>query len=618
MFLKQIIKKDKQGKREYVYYRLCESYRIDNKTRHRNLMSLGALDELASSAERKTLADRLEQLSNGQTDLFVYHVSDNVEKLAQNFYKQLRSKLQIRLDKVDIVPAQEESEKHYAHVDLNSIEHDDAREVGAEWLCLQALQELKIDEFLQSLGWAQDQINTSLLHIISKAVYPCSELKTSQWISENSAVSDIIFNQHLNISRHQLYKSSLRIYAAKDNIEQHLSTKTNELFDFQDKIILYDLTNTYFEGRKQGSTLAKFGRSKEKRSDAKLLALALVVNCEGFVKYSRIYSGNIADPTTLAATIESISKNTSFTSRKPTVVIDAGIATEDNLKMLKENEYDYLCVTRSKLKDYNISAGTSKIEVFDNRDQLIEIQKVNKEGETDQFLYVRSQMKAKKEVSMQEHYSSRYEDELKNLSASIHKKGGTKKTEKVWERLGRVKERYSAANKHYSINVKSDKGIAVSITWERNKIKAAPTEGVYFLRTSLIELDENEIWNIYNTLTEVESTFRTLKTDLSLRPIHHQKDNHSQAHIFLGIVAYMVVATIRYRLKANNINYDWKNIVRIMNTQKMVSSTMNDKENNLIITKKCSKASANANEIYQAMGYKKAPFNLKKFVLPQK
>lgn len=256
--------------------------------------------------------------------------------------------------------------------------------------------------------------------------------------------------------------------------------------------------------------------------------------------------------------------------------------------------------------------------MFDNRDQLIEIQKVNKEGETDQFLYVRSQMKAKKEVSMQEHYSSRYEDELKNLSASIHKKGGTKKTEKVWERLGRVKERYSAANKHYSINVKSDKGIAVSITWERNKIKAAPTEGVYFLRTSLIELDENEIWNIYNTLTEVESTFRTLKTDLSLRPIHHQKDNHSQAHIFLGIVAYMVVATIRYRLKANNINYDWKNIVRIMNTQKMVSSTMNDKENNLIITKKCSKASANANEIYQAMGYKKTPFNLKKFVLPQK
>jgi len=240
MFLKQIIKKDKQGKREYVYYRLYESYRIDNKTRHRNLMSLGTLDELASSAERKSLSDRLEQLCSGQTDLFVYPVSDNVEKLAQNFYKQLRSKLQVRLDKVDIVPAQEESSKHYAHVDLNSIEHDDAREVGAEWLCLQALQELKIDEFLQSLGWVQDQVNTSLLHIISKAVYPSSELKTSQWISENTDVSDIIFNQHLNISRHQLYKSSLRLYAAKENIEQYLSTKTNELFDFQDKIILYD------------------------------------------------------------------------------------------------------------------------------------------------------------------------------------------------------------------------------------------------------------------------------------------------------------------------------------------------------------------------------------------
>jgi hypothetical protein len=617
MFLKQIIKKDKQGKREYVYYRLCESYRIDNKTRHRNLMSLGSLDELTSPLERKALADRIEQLCSGQTNL-IYPVPDKVEKLAQSFHKQLRSKLQVPIVKPEKKGVQDETAKHYVQIDLNTIEHDDAREVGAEWLCLQTLQELKFDEFLQSFGWNQDHINTSLLHIISKAVYPSSELKTSQWISENTAVSDIIFDQHLPISRHQLYKSSLRLYAVKANIEEYLSTKTNELFDFQDKIILYDLTNTYFEGRKAGSTLAKFGRSKEKRSDAKLLALALVVNCEGFVKYSRIYSGNIADPATLAATIESLSKSTSFTGRKPTVVIDAGISTEDNLNMLKEKGYDYLCVTRSKLKDYNISAGTPKIEVFDNRDQLIEIQKVNKEGETDQFLYVRSHMKAKKEVSMQEHYSSRYEDELKNISASIHKKGGTKKTEKVWERLGRIKERYPAANKHYNINVKSDKGIAVSITWERNKIKSATTEGVYFLRTSLREIDENKIWNIYNTLTEVESTFRTLKTDLSLRPIHHQKDNHSEAHIFLGIVAYMVVATIRYRLKIHSINYDWKNIIRIMNTQKMVSSTMNDKENNLIITRKCSKASANANEIYQAMGYKNAPFILKKFVLPHK
>jgi hypothetical protein len=618
MFLKQIIKKDKQGKREYIYYRLCESYRIDNKSRHRNLMSLGTLDELTTPSERKSLADRIEQLCSGQSDLFAYPIADKVEKLAQSFYKQLRSKLQVPIVKPEKKQVQQETAKHYVHVDLNSIEHDEGREVGAEWLCLQTLQELKLEEFLQSLGWDQDQINTSLLHIISKAVFPASELKTSQWISENTALSDIIFNQHLHISRHQLYKSSLRLYAAKDNIEQYLSTKTNELFDFQDKIILYDLTNTYFEGRKEGSTLAKFGRSKEKRSDAKLLALALVVNSEGFVKYSRIYSGNIADPTTLSATIESLSKSTSFTGRKPTVVIDAGIATEDNLKMLKEKGYHYLCVTRSKLKDYNISAGTSKIEVFDSRDQLIEIQKVNKEGETDQFLYVRSHMKAKKEVSMQEHYSSRYEEELKNISESIHKKGGTKKIEKVWERLGRIKERYPAANKHYNIDIKSDKVNAVSITWERIKIKAAPTDGVYFLRTSLGEIDENEIWEIYNTLTEVESTFRTLKTDLSLRPIHHQKDNNSEAHIFLGITAYMVVATIRYRLKSKKINHDWKNIVRKMNTQKMVSTTMNDNENNLIITKKCSKPCTDANEIYHAMGYKNAPFHLKKFVLPQK
>jgi thiol:disulfide interchange protein len=252
------------------------------------------------------------------------------------------------------------------------------------------------------------------------------------------------------------------LYNYKEKIEPYLSKKTNELFDLQDKIILYDLTNTYFEGRKINSEKAKFGRSKEKRSDAKLLSLALVVNAEGFIKYSKIYSGNISEPSTLLETIESLSQAASYSHRNPVVVMDAGISTEDNLKMLKENNYDYLCVSRSKLKDYTVSNESQQIKIFDNKKQLIEIQTIENQCENDNFLHVKSHAKAQKEASMDTHFSEKFEAELNNIATSIHKKGCTKNATKIAERIGRIKERYPSANKHYTIEIKLDDK---NLTW---------------------------------------------------------------------------------------------------------------------------------------------------------
>ena len=133
----------------------------------------------------------------------------------------------------------------------------------------------------------------------------------------------------MQITKDKLYDSALKLYDVKDELEKHLSQRTNDLFELEDKIILYDLTNTYFEGRKQNSNLAQFGRSKEKRKDAKLVVLAMVVNVEGFIKYTAIHEGNIADCNTLSAMIDKLSTHTC--SHKAVVVMDAGIATEENL-----------------------------------------------------------------------------------------------------------------------------------------------------------------------------------------------------------------------------------------------------------------------------------------------
>ena len=137
------------------------------------------------------------------------------------------------------------------------------------------------------------------------------------------------------------------------------------------------------------------------------------------------------------------------------------------------------------------------------------------------------------------------------------------------------------------------------------------------MRTSKKDLKEKDFWGIYNTLTEIEATFRVLKTDLSLRPVHHQSDINCEAHIFLGILAYSLVNSIRYQLKAKSINFDWSNIVRKMNTQKVISNTMLDENNKKIMIRTCSIPNQEVKNIYEAMGYKQVPFYRRKFVFPE-
>jgi len=617
MFIKQIEKYGADGKK-YTYYRLCESIRIGDKTRHNNLLNLGTLSGLGQE-DRKTLANRIESLYLGTGSLFS-EVPAAVEILAVQFYKELMDKY--KQEKSRPVTGEALPEKDMECVDINTIRHDEVREAGAEWLCLQAIAELGIAGFLASQGLEAHTISSALALLVSRAVYPASEHKTAQWMQSSSAVTELVFKEHQPLSHQHLYKTGDKLYEQKEALGRHLSARTDELFNLSDKIVFYDLTNTYFEGRKADSTIAQFGRSKEKRSDARLVSLALVVNGEGFVKYSKIYEGNIYEPLTLANTIEALSTDTG--AIKPTVVMDAGIATEENLKMLKEKGHAYLCVTRTKLKDYQaVSAGTAPVEITDNRNNKIQLQQVAKKGCTDQYMYIRSEMKAVKEGAMEAHFDKKFEAELDHLAKAIHIKGGTKTLTKVHERLGRIKERYPAANKHPDsyrdkITVEEKEKKATRIAWEQNTTEGTKqTQGVYFLRTSLKENDEKTIWDIYNTLTEVEATFRTLKTDLSLRPVYHQKDSRTEAHIHLGVMAYMVVNTIRYKLKQQNIHHDWTNIVRIMNTQKIVTTSLKNDKNQTIILKKCSQPNSEVTAIYQAAKYKAMPFNIKKYVLPQ-
>jgi len=619
------------------YYRLVESYRNHSgRVCHRTLLNAGFLDAL-DATQRNLIQNILtEKAKNPNGLLFNLPMTDDpvVLKYVESFYSQMVAEK--RIDVPDQKLAQDASSngKDLQLIDINSIRNKDVREIGAEWMSYQAMQQLQIGRFLTQQGWSTDDIRLAQSHIIARAVYPASELETARWMRENSSVCEITGYDIEKVTKDQLYRISKKLYAEKEALEQHLSMRTNELFDIEDKIMLYDLTNTYFEGRKEGSRLAKFGRSKEKRSDAKLVVLALVVNPQGFIKYSSVLQGNMADPNTLEGMINNLRVKTSSSAKKALVVIDAGIATDKNLAMIKDKGYDYLCVSRSSLKKYQLESGAQKVTVTDEKKQEIALCRVKSDRNTDYYLKVESPTKALKERSMNEQFRQRFEEGLKKIADSLGKKGGVKQEDKVYERIGRLKQKYPSIQRFFNIEIEvkeavaskremketqtahETKRIATSIKWTiKQGVDINAHSGVYFLRTSLEESPEAVIWQFYNVIREIESTFRVLKTDLDLRPIYHKNDDSTMAHLHLGLLAYWLVNTIRHQLKPHGINSGWREIVRTMNTQKAVTTLAQNQQDQVIMIRRCSEPNQNVRKLYDALKYKYAPFTKRKSVV---
>jgi len=619
------------------YYRLVESYRnYDDRVCHRTILNAGYLDELTTDQLNLIQKILTAKVNNHDNPLFELPFTDDITVIhyVDKFYNRMvtEKRIDVLVGKQGQKPSA--SGKDIQAIDINSIRNKDVREIGAEWMSYQATGQLQIALFLEHRGWEQDDIKLALTHVISRAVYPASEFETTRWIKENSSVCEVTGYDIERVTKDRLYAISKKLYAEKEALEQHLSVRTNELFDIEDKIMLYDLTNTYFEGRKQGSNLAKYGRSKEKRNDVKLVVLALVVNPEGFIKYSSILEGNMADSKTLEGMINQLRIKTSVSARKALVVIDAGIATDDNLKMIKEKGYDYLCVTRSSLKNYHVQAGATTVTVTDNKKQKIDLCHVTSGRNTDYYLKVESHSKELKERSMNQQFRSRFEEGLQKIADSLTKKGGVKQEDKVHQRIGRLKQKYPSIQRYFDIEteIKEDvrtkrkkkgtepvqeiKRTITAIKWAvKEGVDINARSGVYFLRTCIHAISEQTVWQFYNTIREVEATFRVLKTDLDLRPIYHQNDESTMAHLHLGLLAYWVVTTVRHQLKKKGIHSGWREIVRTMNTQKAVTTLAQNVHDKVIMIRRCSEPNQHVRQFYDALKYKYAPFVKRKSVV---
>ena len=607
---------------------LKESFRDKaGRVHNRTMLTIGFLDEPLRAEDIRDISKALTQRYESRAyagDLFgdegFGEWNETVMRYAREYWTRMVSEKVIDTADEARRKADEECRRM---VRTETMEHTDARDCGAEWLCLQVVGQLGLKGFLAGLGWSEAKVNAALSVLVTRTVYGSSELKTRRLMEENSAVCELVSGDTEWLpSMRSIYDVAPSLYAVKDKLERHLCAVTDNLFNQRNSIVLFDLTNFYFEGRKAASRKAKFGRSKEKRSDCRLLVLALCINTDGFIRYSAILEGNTADPKSLPAMVDGLMAKSPVREEDRTlVVIDAGIASEANLTLLKDKGYNHLCVSRTRLKDYELAPDCRTVTVYDARKQAISLREVCTEPDGDYYLEVTSPSKAMTEASMNRQWKERFEEELEKANASIGKKGGTKKYEKVIERVARAQGKYPSISQYYDIEYirsETNPDNMERVEWTIRDLSALESgHGVYFLRTNIRTFDEKTTWDYYNLIREIECTNRQLKTDLNLRPIYHQTDENSDAHIFLGLLSYWIVNTIRLQLKQKGENCYWTEIVRRMQTQKLVTTTAINPFDEVVETRICSLPTKAAADIYDKLGYRHYPFRKMKICSTQ-
>ena len=588
----------------YFTYRLVRSVRRGDKVRQRTLLNLGAHFDLPP-AQWSLLYQRLDDLLAGQATLMDY--PEAVEDHAQRIVAQLISRqAETNIDADDTSSA---GDLH--RVDVDSLQLVRPRTVGVEHVALWAMQQVGLPALLAQLGLNSRQQAAAVASIIGRLAAPGSERATHRWLRDTSALGDLLQVDFENYSLMQLYRASDALMAHREAIEAHLFGAAMTLFELQPTVTLYDLTNTYFEGDAGSQEKAKRGHSKEKRSDCPLLTLGLMLDASGFVRRSQVFAGNVSEPHTLAEMLSALQA-----PKGALVVMDRGIATQDRITWLAEQGYRYLVVSRERKRTFDLA---SAMTVTTATQQSVHLHKVLSEDGQEARLYCYSEAREEKEKAIAERLAKRFENALTTLSEGLSRPRTQKRIDKIWQRIGRLKEKSRGVAQHYDIDVTSsaDGTQARAITWRRRPVNGSMLThpGVYCLRSNQTDWDEETLWRTYITLTDLEAVFRSLKSELGLRPIYHHKALRTEGHLFITVIAYQLVQVIRRRLRQHGQSESWSLLRRILNGQQRITATFRRADDCALHVRKATVAETAQREIYQALGISETPGGIQKTII---
>ncbi len=604
MYIRKKTKKHKGQK--YIQYQLVESYRTKDGPRQDVVLNLG-IDFKFPEDKWYDLIKEIEKILSNQIELAISEdlKDSELKALAQHYAKLIiAEKLNKEAELVEKLKAKEKAkeERYLQLVDINSTGNSDSKTIGAEQIIVEEMKKFGLDNILTQAGFSEKEVIETKMLITGRAAHPASELETARWINNDSGIQELL-GSDIKVYDTALHRTGKKIWDNKEKIEKALTEKARNLFSLKETIILYDLTNTYFEGKYKDAKFLKFGRSKERRNDCKLATLALVVDEEGFPKQSRILEGNISESGTLKEFLSEI-KGMGNKEEEKTIVIDAGIACEENLKLIKDEKLKYVAISRKNNYDASFwqNAEEKNIKVNKGRTELtLKLHRTEEES----FLLCKSSDKAKRDEDIITSRLNKFEDELNKMNSGLSKKRTMKGYDKIIERIGRIKERYGVGSL-YDIKVEKDGERAKSIQFERNYKGEAfiKSYGEYVIRTNRIDLAEEEISRIHRSLSNIEDAFRIMKSELGIRPNYHKKEDAALTHIFISVMAYYFINAVLLKLKDSGCNYTWSRVRNIVERHNRVTTSFNNEKGETIYIRNTVRPNKDQSEIYRFIGIK--------------
>lgn len=598
MYIRQTKTSNATSGEAYFTFRLVASKRIDGKVRQQTLLNLGRAFSLPQE-QWPALCSRIEQIISGQMSLAP--VSAVIETLAQRYAARLVA---------DSRPALGDATAPVYHeVDIDSLELVRPRSIGVEHAGLAALGWLELPRILEEVGFNGKQQAAVMGNVIGRMAAPASELATWGWLRERSGLGELLDVDFEAMPLMSLYRASDLLVRHRQPIEAALFSRINDLFSLPTTVTLFDLTNTYFEGEMAGNSKAKRGHSKEKRSDCPLVTLGLVLDGSGFVRRSRMFDGNVAEASTLEGMLHGLEAPAGAL-----VIMDRGIATEANISWLSQHHYRYLVVSRERTRQFD---QTQSVDVATAAGQTVHLQRVVSDDGSEVRLYCHSEARQEKETAMTGRFIQTFEAGMAKLAAGLLKPRGQKNRDKLLQRIGRLQEQSHGISRHYHIALTPAEGDTVTgITWTRIPIDGTQLThpGVYCLRTNELHWDAATLWQTYIQLTDLEAVFRSLKSELGLRPVYHHKEDRADGHLFITVLAYQAVQVLRRKLKLQGINDSWLSLREIFSGQQRVTATFTQKDGRTLHVRKTTLAEPKLQSLYEALSLSATPAGTRKLV----
>jgi transposase len=517
MFLRSTNRR-KDGK-DHRYFSVVENRRLPGgKTAQRTVLYLGEINDQQQAAWRKTL-DVFDEAEQRFTSMSLF--PDDRDLPA---------------DAIDSI-----------QVRLSGLELKRPRIFGNCWLACELWRQLGLDEFWQQrLPEGRETVSWEKvlqLLAVNRLLDPGSEFRVHRHWYLNSAMDELLGTGFEVAEKDRLYRCLDRVLEHKQELFAYLKQKWADLFGADFEVLLYDLTSTYFEGEMEQNPKAQRGYSRDGRPDCVQLVIALVVTPDGFPLAYEVMSGNTADCSTLRGFLAKI--ETAYGKARRVWVMDRGIPSEAILQEMRDPERQtfYLVGTpKGRIQQHEkkwLDLPWQKV-----RDS-VEVKLYRHEGEL--YVLAKSRGRQAKENAMRRKRLARLLRRLRAMRKSLPKR------DPLLLRIGAAKKEAGRAFGFVKIQLpeKDQEVTRSTFTFHTDKAKlkaAEQRDGHYLLRSNLTGEDPAVLWTRYVQLTQIESVFRSLKSELGIRPIYHQLEHRVDAHVLIAFLAYCLQVTLKNRL----------------------------------------------------------------------